>query len=260
MAIAFRSVASTFSNVGLSSPFNFQISRPAGVVAGDLMLACVMIQNQQLFDSNPPGWSTLGFVGGATGSTGAGMKIMYRVAGGAETTAFAWSMDGACDWAGAILAYSGVDQATPINASASTRNIGNTTSCVAPSVAPSVANAMLVAAFGCNPNTATTGVAVVYTPPAGMTERHDSNIQSSTSTTLNCSLSVAELALATTAATGAKTALVSNNGHTANWAIVLAPATTSPPPSTAGSTQMIPVRRLPREAAQRMSTVRSSFH
>ncbi len=98
MAIVFRSLSDP--GPGTSCP------RPVGVETGDLMIARIQTFTQSTV-TGPAGWTAV---------TGAGtMTIWYKLATGAESSLYYWVGSDGEPYTPTILAYSGVDQTTPID-------------------------------------------------------------------------------------------------------------------------------------------------
>jgi MSHA biogenesis protein MshQ len=94
---------------------------PPGTVAGDVMLASIVVRSSAVLITPPGGWAaqaaTVQVLGDSTRQ-----QVFYRVAG-AEPASYTWSFDVAhAGAAGAIVSYSGVDNTSPIDAFS-----GNTT-------------------------------------------------------------------------------------------------------------------------------------
>ena len=96
--------------------------------------------------NNPAGWTLIG-KRNTSGSTGlAQTGVWYRVAGASEpaTYTFTWDTDG--DAVGAVIRYSGVDTANPIDAWANDR--GSSINPIAPDITTTVANTTVLRVFG----------------------------------------------------------------------------------------------------------------
>lgn len=85
------------------------INKPAGVVAGDVMIVNITYTNPNTYtDASLTGWT---LVAGARQSTGTRYStVLYRVAGGSEGTSYTFSLPaGTTSAVGSIIAFSGVD-------------------------------------------------------------------------------------------------------------------------------------------------------
>jgi hypothetical protein len=122
MAIAFRSAGAVTNNFGV-------IPTPPGFASGDLLLA-VITQDANANDTPPVGWTRQFRVQAGTsgGSLAVPKAAVYtRIATGSEGSSQTWTFSGA-SWPtgnptsqGVILAYTGVDPATPLESVATTR-------------------------------------------------------------------------------------------------------------------------------------------
>jgi hypothetical protein len=109
MSIAFRAAASAAGN----NVATLTINKPTGVVAGDVLVAIVTVNNTGGITSS--GWTVV-----QTEDSGSNSCVaLVKVAGGSEPTSYTFSYTGttAKDWLGHIAAYSGVDNTTPVDVS-----------------------------------------------------------------------------------------------------------------------------------------------
>jgi MSHA biogenesis protein MshQ len=206
-----RGVSSNALNVAAS----ISLALPAGTLPGDLLLAVVGHQGGTARNMTPPaGWTAVPSADYAQ-ATNARIHAWYRFAGSDEPASYTFTLTGGSgqDTAGGILAIAGASAAGPIAASLGQANGTNSTSVTAPSVAPSVANALLV--FGGSANGA-----VTFTPPAGMTEQLDRG----TTGTYKVATAVATQPLAAAGATGTRVATISSAVKSAAIAIAIAPS------------------------------------
>lgn len=93
---------------------------PAGVGTGDLMIACLVHENDTGNTWTPPSGWTLRVDEQATGGTPGSpptLSIWYRFASGEEPASYTWSASVANGLIGALVAYRGVDSSTPFDAS-----------------------------------------------------------------------------------------------------------------------------------------------
>jgi hypothetical protein len=144
------------------------LARPAGTVAGDLLLAVVAHQEGGRRDMTPPaGWTD---VPNTDRSNAKAVRIhaWYRIAGSSEPSTYTFTLTGGSgtDISGGMLDVSGASSSTPINASGSQSGGGATTSVSAPSITTTAPSALLIFGGACNN-------ASSFTPPAGMTEQWD---------------------------------------------------------------------------------------
>lgn len=109
--VALRS-SSTASGVNVTS---LALAKPAGVAAGDFLLARVANRNQVGATIAPPaGWSLL-----RSDQSASQLKsfVLFKVAGASEPASYSFGVSIASNAAGSIMAFSGVDPANPIDAS-----------------------------------------------------------------------------------------------------------------------------------------------
>jgi hypothetical protein len=214
--------ASAASNAGGS----LAVAKPAGLATGDLMVAWQYADNDGSLAAmgGPAGWSLLGSNAGVTGGHPY-VKVWTRVATSSDVaaTSFTFTNSGAgIHNSVAILAVVGgsYDTTTPTSAVAFQSSATASTSHVAPSVT-GVVDGLLVTSHGSD----TGGTGATYTPPAGMTERADTNPGTGGYTALE----VCTVTLSSVAATGAKTATCTVNRPWKGSALVINPAAAAPP-------------------------------
>lgn len=199
------------------------LDRPVEASIGDLLIASIDAAGAPTI-TKPAGW----MVARST-SSGTAMKQVtyYHVTTASEPSNYTWTLSKGKAAAGGILAYAGVDAATPIEASSGAANASSTT-ITAPSISVAESGAMLVAAFGVR-----TGTTIA--PPGGMVERVD---VSSTATSTRVTSEVADSLQASPGATGDKTAVAgtANIGIGQLFALRAAtPPPTSVPPTAVNS-------------------------
>jgi len=194
-----RSVASNAGN----SLQSITINKPAGTAQGDALVAIISHQsgsNRSM--TAPAGWTAIAGTDVYEG-TNAHIHAWYRVAGASEPASYTFTITGGDgrDTAGGIIAISGANQATPINASAGQSN-GSTssTSVPAPSITTTMPDTLLIYA-------GSGATAASYTAPGNMAEQFDRT----TSGTYKVSIEAATQSLAASGATGTRTALASTS-------------------------------------------------
>jgi hypothetical protein len=160
---AFRSATS--AAVTGSSGTTLTIARPAGVQAGDLLLAQIRHRSTTTMTA-PAGWTEIDTITQSVANHG----VYYKIAGGSEPASYAFGQgNDAGRMAGGIGAYSGVDPTSPINAWAA--SAANTATLVAPGAAATVDNTMVVRLWGWRGPSATDAGVGANNPPAGVTTR-----------------------------------------------------------------------------------------
>ena len=223
MAITFRS--STYVTNNTTSSTQIIVNKPAGVAADDMLLAFVAVRGDYTVSSAPSGWTLERSTFSVNDNTGIRHYCYSKKAGGSESTAYTWVHTFGGPFAATILAYDGVSTSTGavINAGStrSTSATDTTVSCPAVDNLTTSTAVALVCGYAVNPLSAST-VNVVFTPPSGMAERFDSNMEVGVSETLRASLGVADLLTGlTTSASTARVATVSNSGTNVGIALFL---------------------------------------
>ncbi|WP_309640135.1 fibronectin type III domain-containing protein [Flavobacterium sp.] len=158
-----------------STNTNLTINKPAGVIAGDLMLANIAKGGNNTTAPTLAGWTLINGanLGGGTNRYGA---VLYKIAGAAEPANYTFALGGGTNSAsGGIVAFSGVDGTTPFDVTPGTISVqGNQTGVTATSITTVTANAAIIMfgqAAGNNP-TWNNGVWST-TSPGGLTELFD---------------------------------------------------------------------------------------
>jgi MSHA biogenesis protein MshQ len=190
------------------APSGLTINVPAGTVAGDIMIASIAVRTSAVLITPPAGWSAQAATVQNAGASSR-QQIFTRVATAGEPANYTWTFDLAHSGAvGAILSYSGVDTAAPIDAFAgNTTPQGGDTNLQhrALSVTTTVADAMVI-------STHVVSSAVSWTA-AGVTERVDIASQA-VPNAVGISLGVYEAVQAVAGATGDRIATANANGDT----------------------------------------------
>jgi acid phosphatase type 7 len=197
-AAAFRSSSFVSSSTTTTS---LRVAAPAGTAVGDVMVASVNVRGLPTITA-PLGWNLLRTDVNSTVMT---MATYYRVVKVGEPLAYTWSFSLKKAAAGGIVAYSGVDTATPIDASDGLVKASSAT-ITAPSITTTVPETRLVGFFG-------TATRTTVTPPAGMTERGDVASTFGTDATLEGSDSVLSAAGASGQQNATAAASARNIGH-----------------------------------------------
>jgi len=142
----------------------------------------------------------------------------YKVATASEPASYTWTWSPAQAAAGGILAYSGADQAAPVDVHAgSVSSAATSASIVAPSITTTGDGAMIIGFFDIAQNT-------TIAPPAGMIEQFEA-LSSAGPYPIVCE--AADLPQSTPGATGDRTALAGKTGWSIGQLIALRRA---PPP------------------------------
>lgn len=148
------------SGVAYASRSAVPIPRPAGVAAGDVLTASILVVGPASV-TPPPGWTPV-----RTDANGTAFRqfLYVRVAGATEPSTYRFVLSQTSKAAGTLAAYGGVDAAAPV-ASAGQANAAST-SITAPSIPAQRAGDLVVGFFGIVPS-----VMTQIAPPPGMTER-----------------------------------------------------------------------------------------
>jgi len=205
------------------------INKPAGTILNDVMIASIGFSpNTLTITGVPAGWTLVNRVDNTNAN--ANSLAVYRLAAGAaEPASYTWTFSAAGYLAGAILTFSGVDTANPLDTpevkggnctlqgSCATATLSHAT----PIVTTTVANMMLVTSH-------TYSSAGTWTPPGGMTEPVNADVQHG-----NQSLGVNYVLQAAAGATGTKTATASTQADVGNaHVLALKPVVTVPTPGS----------------------------
>ena len=171
------------------------INAPAGVLANDVMVAHLVVRGSTTVITPPAGWTLI-----RRDNTGSsiGVALYDKIATAAEPTSYTWTFNSAQQASGGIVAYSGVNTATPVDASSGLYNSGTLTT-TAPSVTTTSANDRLLYFAGVTINT-------TVTPPSGMTQQW-------ITTTADTASEMADQALSSVGATGSRVGTLGVSGH-----------------------------------------------
>lgn len=135
------------------------ILKPTGVVAGDVLIACV-VSVADVTITPPSGWTQIERF--RTSDDGIQLALLWKAAGGAEPSDYTFTESAVNYSFGAISAYSGVDNTTPIQSYTTNTALSGTTM-TAFGVTTTEANTMILAIFSTYGTSTTT--------PSGMTMR-----------------------------------------------------------------------------------------
>lgn len=155
--------AATFNDVGATS---FAVNRPAGVVAGDVLVAGVALGNSgntvlPVF-SPPAGFTLVRRIDHGTLSS----LVVYRhVATGSEPAMYTFTSDLGVEGQVWVSGYAGVDTAKPIDVDLGSDVAAASTHYSTPQITASASRGLVVASFFAR------GAAGAWTPPTGTTAR-----------------------------------------------------------------------------------------
>ena len=203
--IALRSTASG-ANTGAST---LVLPLPAGTAAGDVLLAAVTVRGTPTISAS--GWTQVRRDSRTTTFTQA---VFYHVAGASEPASYTFTFNSSQTAVGTIVAYSGVDTASPI-AAQNGRVTSSSATITAPSVTTAVPNTQLVAFFGI------VGKTTIGTS-SGMTEQTEVVSPKAAAAKLTASLDDQPMAAA--GASGDRTATAGVAAHNIGQLVALRPA------------------------------------
>jgi hypothetical protein len=212
----FRSGSVTTGNG--TGTFNLTVS--ANVVAGDLMLCFVYVNDTTSPSNAPTGFSYLGDIGS---SNYPGVWCYFKVATSSDpgsTVSWVTGQSPSYEWA--ILAYSNVDTATPFAAANAVNNNSTTSTTYTSGTYSTIFSSAVVTAFVANGNAATTVTAT-------------SGTQRVQTTNGNYGMVISEQTYGGAATVGAQTASASVASYWQAWTFIIngapiIPATPSLPP------------------------------
>lgn len=230
---AFGAIAA-LTNISAST----SVPRPS-VSSGDLMILAVIGAYGDATITPPSGWTALASIDQGSAFEHE-LRLYWKIAGGSEASTYTVAIGGQGGGNnfgyGLIWTYTGHDATTPIQVSATQRNTSSSTSATCPSVTTTSADTTLVCVYVSGNNS----VSNTWTPPSGMTERQDGGANPT-----GFVVGVADLAVASSGATGTKTATssISGTSNAISFAIAsyvapdtTAPTLTSPTGTATGST------------------------
>jgi len=222
-AIAFRSASTTSNPTACIASFNF--NAPSGVASTDVVIGVLISDTAISSFSSPAGWTL------ANTTIGNNFNVFTYWALGSVNFSNSFSpLGGSGMAAGYAVAYTGVDNTTPMDATAVGQSNADGTTITAPSITTVTANAMLFGAF-------VWGKTVGGTPSWSAffgTERNSSGCAAGTSCSgwddslvLSCNATAAwqdsaEATQASPGVSGAKTVTVSTATSGGNMGVLVA--------------------------------------
>jgi hypothetical protein len=160
-AIAFRS--SAVADNTATGDTSFTVNKPAGVVQYDVMVAQITFNGgNSVGITEPSNWI---LANRKNNGNVLSQAIYWKVAGASEPADYTWTFDVSKKASGGILAYSGVDNTTPLDVAALS-DAGNDDSLEAPGLTTTTGGAQLLTFYGIE-NVST------LSQPTGMTERYE---------------------------------------------------------------------------------------
>ena len=175
------------------------VNKPAGTVSGDVLVAS-WASRADITDVAmvlPSGWVKAAYLDADTPT----IKVAYKVCGGSEPATYTFDAGSTVAHSVAISRYAGVDNSTPMDATATTNSGTSGTTMTAPSITTVTTNAMLVCCFA---NAVVSSTAI--TDPSDMDERN--------AVTSQCRNTMSDALQAAAGASGTK---IATQGATARW-------------------------------------------
>jgi hypothetical protein len=166
--VAYRAASKVASDPGADT-VSPTVNAPAGVQNGDLIfIAFGGSGNGSTSMAVSNGFTEIHF-GQTNGSDGIA-GVMYKIASGGETSWTFTDLFGTAEWCIFVaLAYTGVDQGSPISGTATEVYPAATTTPVCTAMTPAHNNCMVISCFGCDANSNL----YAGTAGSGWTERAD---------------------------------------------------------------------------------------
>jgi hypothetical protein len=204
-----RIVFRAASSASARNASSVAVSRPAGLGAGDVMLAVVAL-SETVTVTPPPGWAEVR--DDANGST-MRQAIYRRVAASGEPSSYAFGLSArTSSVVGEIVAYEGVDTLSPVDGSSGAPSSVSGV-ITAPPATTTVDDTMLVGFFGIESNSS-------ITPPDGMIEQVE-RVQNAGRDKLT--LAAADQVLSAAGASGPRSAAIDKNGDAIGQLVALRP-------------------------------------
>ncbi len=206
--ISFRAASSAGVSNGV---LTLTLAKPNGTVAGDVMVAAIVVRPETATITSPNGWTLVRRVNNAA-TTPSALAVYVRVAAGGEPGSWDWTFSSSSGSAGGIATFLGVDTTSPVHVE-SGQNTASGLTHATPSVNVTAADAMVFTAHAFTSSAS-------WIPPAGMTEAFDvANTASANAS--GVSLEGNHELLAAIGATGARTATAASHADAGNAVIVV---------------------------------------
>lgn len=167
-------VSSGISVIGSRSAFSnsavtgVSIPSPAGIAAGDVLVASITSDRNASMNTVPAGWTPMvnGLSINSSASAGARIYAYHHVVAAGESGPYNWVLSSQQKWGAGITAYRGVNNATPLDTSVVTgvNSSWSGTSLTLPSISTTGNNAMLIGAVGLDSGSP------IAAPPSGWTQ------------------------------------------------------------------------------------------
>jgi hypothetical protein len=237
--IAQRGTATT---AAVTNNASLTITKPTGVVAGDIMIASFAEINSLTAPTAPAGWTSIDGRSLA-GTTNRYASIFYKVAGGSEGANYTFTVPigSTITVIGAIVAFSGVDGTTPFDVTNGVISVQASQTGVAATTKTTVTANAAIVMFGMAANSAPTWSGWTTTSPGALTELFD--YQSAGTTTIGAAWALKSTAGATGAGAATLSGAERNGGILIALRPLLAPTIISFLPTSActGSGQSVTI-------------------
>ena len=126
MAVTYRSSSS--ANTGSTPATSLAVTIPAGVVAGDVIIACLGASNGAGVAVNPPSGGTWKNLVSITGSSNMTLTTFYHLVTGYEPASYTFTFTASCQASAVMVDYSGAYNFQPRSLASSSTGTASTTS------------------------------------------------------------------------------------------------------------------------------------
>jgi MSHA biogenesis protein MshQ len=152
--------ATTYDSGGPSTS-TVTLATPAGIVAGDLLVAQITVRggSNATVTAQQSGWTE---VLNRTSGTNLRQVVFHRFVAGGEPASFTWSVSPGQRAAAGLSSFRGVDSVAPVNASGSQSN-GSSGTITAPPVTTNASDTLILGLFGI-------ATSATLTPQSGQTQ------------------------------------------------------------------------------------------
>ena len=155
------------TTVNATASNSVTVARPAGTVAGDVLVSCLTLNGSAVSASGvPAGWVRIAAV---TGVTNPHVFGYYHVATSSEPATYQWSLTSSVTAGAGIARYTGVSTTAPLDATPTSASGAASTTGTVPGVTTASAGAMVVGCMGVNSSSTTLTIG----SPSGMAEAWD---------------------------------------------------------------------------------------
>jgi hypothetical protein len=213
-SVALASITSGAYETAASSQVtttNVTVNKPSSST-GDMLLATIAIHggSSAVVSSVPSGWH---LIASTTNDASLAMLSYWKTDSGSEPRSYTWSVNGQITAEGAIVAYSGVDNTTPVDTAAD--NTGLSTTATTSAITTTTASDTVVAIFAVDEGKANIAGAY-FSTPTGMSEKFD--VSNTAVAALGPSMALDEVVQSTAGAVSSQSSAISGNNKAKNWA------------------------------------------